>query len=101
MDVFLNFSILGRGRCEIEFYFKNVTFYNVGVHKNKHWSEWATFDVYWHALEYKAPLISTSTNFLQPSRRLDIEKREHLYNEILKHMRFLSLLLNFGMKGFS
>ena len=38
------------------------------THKNKQWSEWVTFEEYWYALEYKAPLISTSTNFLQSSR---------------------------------
>ena len=25
--------------------------------KNKHWSEWATFEEYWYTLEYKALLI--------------------------------------------
>jgi len=29
-------------------------------HKNKHWSEWATFEEYWYQLKYKAPLISFS-----------------------------------------
>ena len=24
------------------------------------------FEEYWYALEYKAPMVSTSTNFLQP-----------------------------------
>ena len=38
------------------------------THKNKHWSEWATFEEYWYALEYKASLISTSTSLLQPSQ---------------------------------
>ena len=57
---------------EIKFYFKNIKFYHANqcvprTHKNKYWSEWATFEEYWYALEYKAPLISTSTNFLQPS----------------------------------
>jgi len=25
------------------------------------------FEEYWYVLEYKAPMVSTSTNFLQPS----------------------------------
>jgi len=58
---------------EIKFYSKKSTFFysNQCVprrHKNKHWREWATFKEYWYALEYKAPFISTSTNFLQPSQ---------------------------------
>ena len=83
MRVFLNFIILGRGLCppdpnphhfsKLNFISKILKFYcaNQRVsrrHKNKRWSEWATFEEYWHALKYKALLISTSTNFLQPSR---------------------------------
>jgi len=50
---------------EIKFYFKIVKFYIANQcvprrHKNKHWSERATSEEYWYALEYKAPLISTS-----------------------------------------
>ena len=83
MRVFLNFIILGRGLCppdpnphhfsKLNFISKILKFYCANQcisrrHKNKHWSEWATFEEYWHALKYKALLISTSTNFLQPSR---------------------------------
>jgi len=62
---------------KVKFYFKNIKFYHANQcvprrHKNKHWSEWATFDVYRYALEYKAPLISASTNFLQPSQNLKL-----------------------------
>ena len=58
---------------EIMLNFKNIKCCNANQclprrHKNKHWSEWATFEEHWYALEYKAPLISASTNFLQPSR---------------------------------
>jgi len=38
-------------------------------HKSKHWSEWASSEKSWYVLEYKAPLISTGTNFLQPSQK--------------------------------
>ena len=84
MHVFLNFIIMGRGSApsphstpsffQIKFYFKNVKFYNANQcvprrHKNSHLSEWATFEKYWYAQEYKAPLFSTSTNFLQPGRK--------------------------------
>ena len=73
-------SLYWGGDCQIHphhfsklFYFKNIKLYNANQcvwrrHKNKHWSEWATFEEYWYPLEYKAPLISTSTNFLQPSQ---------------------------------
>jgi len=36
-------------------------------HKNKHGSECATFEEYQYALEYKAPLISTSRAYQFPS----------------------------------
>jgi len=57
---------------EIKSYFKNIKFYYANQcvprrHKNKYWNKWATSEEYWYALEYKALLISTSTNFLQPS----------------------------------
>ena len=41
--------------------------YTKNAQKNEHWSELATFEEYWYTLEYNAPLISTSTNFLQPT----------------------------------
>jgi len=57
---------------DIKFYLKYIKFYSANQcvprrHKNKHLSEWATFEEYWYALEYEALLISRSTNFLQPS----------------------------------
>ena len=81
MHAFLNFTILGMGLCdlnpasllfEIKFLLKNLKFYRTnqcvpGRHKSKHWSEWASFEEYCNVLEYKAPLISIGTNFLQPS----------------------------------
>ena len=57
-------------------HFFEIKFYNANQclprrHKSKHWiTEWATFEEYWYALEYKAPLISTSTSFLQPSPKV-------------------------------
>jgi len=55
----------------LNFISKILKFYNANQciptrQKNKHWREWATSEEYWYALEYKALLISTSTNFLQP-----------------------------------
>ena len=43
---------------EIRFCFRDITFYNANQcvprrHENKRWSEWATFEDYWYALEYK------------------------------------------------
>jgi len=60
---------------KIKFYFKNNKFYTANQcvprrHKNKHWSESATFEEYWYVLEYKALLISTSINFLQLCRTM-------------------------------
>ena len=57
---------------KLSFIFENIKFYSANQcvprrHKNKHLSEWATFEEYWYALEYEALLISRSTNFLQPS----------------------------------
>ena len=34
-------------------------------YKNKHGSEWTSAEGDWYSLEYKAPLISAITNFLQ------------------------------------
>jgi len=42
-----------------------INVYQEGTKVNTEVNE--TFEEYWYALEYKAPLISTSTNFLQPS----------------------------------
>jgi len=42
-----------------------INVYQEGIKVNTEVNE--TFEEYWYALEYKAPLISTSTNFLQPS----------------------------------
>ena len=75
MHALLNFIILGKRLCplprlypsffEIRLYFKNMKLYNSiqcvpRRHKNKHRSELASFEEYWYASEYKAPLNSTS-----------------------------------------
>ena len=39
------------------------------------------FKEYWYALEDKAPLISTSTHFLQPSQRISRNYRPWIFTE--------------------
>jgi len=41
-----------------------ISTYQEGTKINR--SEWVSFEEYWYVLEYKKPLISTSTSFLPP-----------------------------------
>jgi len=80
IHVFLNFNILlcrlprphPNYYLKLNFLSKNLKFYYVNQcvprrQKSEHWRKWASVEESWYILEYKAPLISVGTNFLQHS----------------------------------